>query len=141
MGRASCFSLSPTEVHLRLRCELETGTGPLLVNPVLETLRGVRLGEVDLLDPRAGLVIDYDGAEHRGVLRHSHDVLKDERLRNHWIEVLRVTSMQARSDALPSRVQAALVRAHFVPEEERTWRIRPREPRPPLRQPWADPAT
>lgn len=137
-SRAGPFSRSPTEVRLRLRCENETCTGPLLVNPVLETADGDRLGEVDLLDPVAGLVIDYDGAEHRGVLRHSQDVLKDERLRDHAIEVLRVTSLQARSPALPERVQATRQRARFVPEEERTWRIRPSGPRRPLRHPWND---
>ncbi len=45
-----------------------------LVNCAILDRDGRLLGIADLLDEAAGLVVEYDGADHRGAIRHSKDV-------------------------------------------------------------------
>ena len=68
---------SPPETRLRLLCR-EAGLPPTLVNVPVFTLGGRLLGYPDLLDVEAGLVLEYDGADHRKVARQRSDNLRDE---------------------------------------------------------------
>lgn len=77
---ASEHSRSPNESRLRLVTEFDAGLPRLLVNSTVYDLDGRRLGEVDLLDIEAGLVVEYDGADHRTPRQHARDVAKEAAL-------------------------------------------------------------
>lgn len=111
---ASEAARSPNETRLRLVAELDAGLPRLWVNPVVHDRSGIRLGEVDLLDVEAGLVIEYDGADHRDAGQHSHDVTKEAGLRGVGLEVTRVTGADLRRPTrLVDRLLAARARARF----------------------------
>ena len=74
----------------------------------MRDLAGRLLGIADLLDLEAGLVVEYDGAEHRGEGRSARDAVKDEDLRDVGLEVTRVTGRDLRD---PDLVVDRLVRA------------------------------
>lgn len=125
---ASEHSRSPNETRTRLIAILDAGLpGDLLVNCAVIDHRGRLLGIADLLDTEAGLVIEFDGADHRGVARHSRDVIKEDDLRGCELEVVRVTGPQLLdTPVLVRRLRTARERARFVPEPARKWVARPR---------------
>jgi hypothetical protein len=126
LERASEHSRSPNEVRTRLLAEEDAGFPRLLVNVVVLDDDG-RIGEVDLLDDEAGVVIEFDGADHRDGPQHSYDILKEDRLRRAGLEVARVTGAQLRGvPALVGRLQQTRRRALRV-SAERRWRIAPRD--------------
>lgn len=119
---------SPAEVQVRLIAEIDAGLPSLVVNRVVESSTGKRLGEVDLLDERAGLVIEFDGADHRTRERHTLDVGKQEALLAHGLEVCRVTGTNLRSPrAVATRLRAARERALSLARPKR-WRLQPTGP-------------
>jgi hypothetical protein len=126
---ASPHSRSPHETRLRLVAELDAGLPPLWVNAVVLDRTGRRLGEVDLLDIEAGMVIEYDGADHRTAGQHTHHVGKEAALRRVGLEVSRVIGADLRH---PGRVAERLLevrsRARFEAEAWRAWTARPRDP-------------
>jgi hypothetical protein len=126
--RASEHSRSPNETRLRLVWELDARLPAPLVNcPVRDRDSGRLLGIADLLDETAGLVIEFDGADHRGAHRHTKDVDREELLRRHQLEVCRVTGLALRDQArVAVRLRAAHARAGFQRPEERTWYAVPR---------------
>lgn len=120
-------SRSPNEVRLRLVAELEAGFPRLLVNCPIHDPHGRLLGVADLFDIVAGLVIEFDGADHRSVARHSRDILKDEDLRACRLEVIRVTGTQLGDTAtLVPRLRAARARSAFEQPADRLWIVRPK---------------
>ena len=125
---ASEHSRSPNETRLRLIWVLDCRLAQPQANcPVLDR-EGRLLGTADLLDEVAGLVVEYDGAEHRGAIRHSKDVAKEERLRRVGLEVARVTGPDLRDRALVvRRLHEARGRARFQAPADRTWIARPRQ--------------
>lgn len=126
---ASEHSRSPNEVRTRLVCEVDAGLPRLLVNCAIHDLQGVLLGVADLLDLRAGLVIEFDGEDHRGRTRHTRDVAKDEALRGVGLEVTRITGTDLRDRGLVvRRVTAARSRAvgRAAASGQRRWTPRPR---------------
>lgn len=74
----------------------------------------------------AGLVGEYDGADHRGAHRHSKDVGREDLLRRHGLEVFRVTGPDLR---VPGRVRDRMLearsRAKWLAEAERAWTTTP----------------
>lgn len=69
---ASEHSLSPNETRLRLIWVLDAGLSrDVLVNCPVHDRTGALLGIADLLDPAAGLAVEFDGAEHRGAGRRA----------------------------------------------------------------------
>ena len=85
-------------------------------------LHGRLLGIADLLDPVAGLVGEYDGADHRGAVRHSQDVDREARFRDVGLELFRVTGPDLRHPGrVVGRMQRARDRAAFLPEGKRAW--------------------
>ncbi len=115
-------SRSPNETRLRLVWELDARLPRPEVNcPVLDR-HGTLLGIADLLDVEAGLAVEFDGAEHRLVGRHSRDVAKDEAFRGHGLEVTRVTGQDLRDRQLVvRRLLAARKRARFESTDQRAW--------------------
>lgn len=119
-------SRSPMEVDVRLIWELDAGLPRPLVNAEVFSRAGKLLGIADLLDPVAGLVIEFDGADHAGARRRSKDAGRESRLRGHLLEVERVTGYDIHHvPALVSRLHAARRRARWLPEHERPWTVTP----------------
>lgn len=116
---------SPSESQLRLVAH-DVGLTCLLVNVPVFSLGGRFLGYPDLLDPDAGLALEYDGAAHRSVSGQRRDNLRDEQLRAHGIEVLHVTALDVvRPVALGGRMLDVRARCAFLAPHERAWTLRP----------------
>jgi hypothetical protein len=128
---ASEDSRSPNETRLRLIWELDAGLPRPLVNQEVFDHRGRLLGIPDLLDPVAGVVGEYDGADHRSALRHSADVDRESRFRAVGLEVFRVTGPDIpRRDLVVDRIRASRARARWLPAGKRAWTIEPPPDRP-----------
>ena len=126
LSRASEHAFSPNETRLRTAAEEDAGYPRLLVNPIIWSLDGQRLGMVDLFDAEAGQALEFDGEDHRNVSRHTADVAKEDRLRRVLIEVTRVTGSQLRDrPALVERLVAARALARHLPPAQRGWRVQP----------------
>jgi hypothetical protein len=119
---ATEHSRSPNESRLRLVWLLDAGLPAPLVNCPVHDRRGRLLGIADLLDAEAGLVVEFDGAEHRRARRQTADVQKEDRLRRVGLEVTRVTGLEL-SDrtSVAGRLRGARRRAAFLPPAERRW--------------------
>ena len=115
-------SWSPNETRLRIIWEVDAGLPrPELNCPVIDR-DGTLLGIADLLDAVAGLVVEFDGADHRDRARHTRDVAKDEAFRSRGLEVTRVTGTDLRHrEIVVSRLLAARGRALFQRPGERRW--------------------
>jgi hypothetical protein len=72
---------------------LQAGLPRPEVNVPVHDIEGHLLGIPDLLDGEAGVVVEYDGADHRRLARHTTDNLREELLENHGLIVVRVTSI------------------------------------------------
>lgn len=89
---------SPPESRLRMLCR-DAGLPPLLVNTPVHDLRGDFIGIPDLLEPLAGLVIEYDGEYHRELAQHAADNAREEQFEAHGLSVVRVTSLDFKDPA------------------------------------------
>lgn len=119
-------ALSPQEVRMRLRWELDAGLPPPHVNCPVHDRAGRLLGIADLLDEEAGLAAEFDGAEHRDGVRHTKDLAKDDAFRRAGIELVRFTGADLRNEVLfVDRLLAARSRARFEPADQRRWVARP----------------
>jgi hypothetical protein len=117
---------SPPETRLRLLCR-EAGLPPLLVNVPVFDLHNNFLGIVDLLEPFAGLGLEYDGAHHRELEQHTADNQREEGLEANGLAIVRVTSLDL-SDKRPliARIQDAHRRRLFRDRSAETWTCQPR---------------
>ena len=117
-------SRSPQETRLRLLWTLDARLPPPLVNQPVFTLQGDFVCMADLFDPDAGLVVEYDGAEHRRTRRHARDVARTERIRDVGLETTAVTGLDIDNRRLVvHRLLAARARAAFLPEDRRRWTL------------------
>ncbi len=132
---ADAGSRSPQESRLRLVWVLDAARPRPLANHPVFDLDGRLLGYPDLLDPVAGVVGEYDGEDHRSAEQHSADVDREGRLRDHDLEVFRVTGRDLpRPHRVTDRIHSAYRRARRLPAARRTWTLTP----PPG---WVDPAS
>lgn len=123
---ASEHSRSPSETRLRLTWVLDAGLPEPWANCEILDLSGRLLGVADLLDPVAGLVAEFDGADHRGRRRHTRDVDRDEAFRRVGLEVVRITGTHLPQRPLVvDRLLAGRQRALCEPPGERRWVARP----------------
>lgn len=119
-------SWSPNETRTRFVWEVEAGLPRPLVNRPLFDRRGRLLGYPDLLDEEAGLVCEFDGADHRRAHRHSADVDREAVFRAHLLEVTRVTGPDlAVAGRVRERLLTARSRARWLPPSERPWTTTP----------------
>lgn len=126
LDEASEHALSPNEVRCRIRCRIALPGVRWLVNCPVHDLTGRLLGIADLIDLEAGLVVEFDGADHRGAVRHTRDVVKEDAFRRVGIEMVRVTGSEVDNQALVGdRVLAGRARAMFELEAHRRWIARP----------------
>lgn len=123
---ADDLSRSPQESRLRLVWQLDADRGRPLVNRPLFDLDGRLLGYPDLLDPEAGVVGEYDGADHRSARQHSDDVDRESGFRDHLLEVVRFTGPDMTvPNRVTNRIHAAYARARWLPPARRTWTLTP----------------
>lgn len=128
LPRARGGARSPLEVRVRTVAEEDAGYGRLEVNRVVLASEGHRLGEVDLLDPTSGTVIEVDGADHREAGQQSWDITKEESLRRVGLEVARVTGGQVRDElTLAGRLGAVRARSGFADPSSRAWKLAPKD--------------
>ncbi len=126
LNLASEHSWSPNETRMRMVWLLEAGLPRPLLNQPLYDRNGRLICYPDLLDVEAGLVGEYDGADHRAAHRHSDDVRREDLLRRHGLEVFRVTGPDLRVNGrVRDRMLAARARARWLPEAQRTWTTAP----------------
>jgi hypothetical protein len=119
-------SWSPNETRMRMPWLHEACLPEPLLNAAVFDRRGRFLGRPDLLDVESGLVGEFDGADHRGALRHSRDVGREERLRRHGLEICRVTGPDLLVPGLVrSRILSARSRAKWLDEPDRLWTTTP----------------
>lgn len=126
LDEGSEHSLSPNEVRCRLRCRFALPGVRWLVNVPVHDLSGRLIGIADLIDLESGLVVEFDGADHREAARHTRDVVKEDALRRVGLEVVRVTGREVDDAAVVGdRVRAGRERAKFEAAAERRWVARP----------------
>jgi hypothetical protein len=117
---------SPNETRTRLIWVLDAGLPRPLVNQPVFTRVGVLIGVPDLLDPVAGMVCEFDGADHRGARRHSRDVAREEEFRRAGLEYCKVTGPDLADRArVAARMLSTRSRARFLPDVDRAWTVRP----------------
>jgi hypothetical protein len=117
---------SPREVGTRLNWELDAGLPRPLTNVPVFDLSGNHIGTPDLLDPVAGVAVEYNGALHLEGARRARDVRREEAFRQVGLECLTVLAGDSLSrPLLAGRMIAARERALWIPEDQRPWTIRP----------------
>lgn len=83
------------------------------------------LGVADLFDEEAGVVGEYDGADHRSGGRHTRDVAREDRFRRAGLEYFKVTGGDAHDhEAMAERMLETRSRARFARPSERAWTLR-----------------
>jgi hypothetical protein len=119
-------SRSPHETRMGLIWQLDAGLPRPLVNREVFSLDGRLLGIADLLDVEAGVVGEYDGGDHSGARRRSRDATREGGLRDHGLELFRVTGFDLLDRAaVVRRMHAARRRAHWLPPHRRRWTTLP----------------
>jgi hypothetical protein len=117
-------SRSPSETRTRLVWQLDAGLPKPLVNQPVWDLTGRLLGYADLFDPVAGVVGEYDGADHRAAKRHSKDVAREERFRRRGLEYFKVTGPDTPA-VVVDRMLSTRSRARWLAPGDRAWTIEP----------------
>ena len=110
LGVADPRSRSPAETRLRMLWMLAAALPRPEVNARVLDSAGRLLGVADLLDYDAGVVVEYDGADHRGLERHTSDNAREEAFEAHGLIVVRVTSLDLYR--WPRRTEQRLRAAH-----------------------------
>ncbi|MGI8457269.1 MAG: type IV toxin-antitoxin system AbiEi family antitoxin [Propionibacteriaceae bacterium] len=113
------------ESRLRVVHQVEAGLPRPLVNPRITDLRGRLLGYPDLLDHEAGLVVEFDGLDHRERSRHSADNVREEAFEDVNLVVVRVDSLAYRTDrrGVVSRLQSGHRRGTKRDRARDGWRL------------------
>lgn len=126
LGLASEESRSPQETRYRLVWVLDAGLPPPLVNQRVWDRDGNLLGIADLLDEEAGLVGEFDGADHRTMSRHTHDLSRQQGFERHGLQVCRVTGLDLVDRArVVDRIHFHRSRALGAPPDQRAWTVTP----------------
>lgn len=119
-------SRSPMESRLRMVWMLAARLPRPRVNPSLFTLDGEPMGDPDLLEPTAGLVAEYDGADHRDLVNHTADNAREERFEGHGLIAVRVTSLDlARPEGVVQRLCAGHARGLRRDRRQDRWTLTP----------------
>jgi len=123
---SSDLSRSPQESTLRLTWVVTAGLGAPLCNQPVFGLDGALLGYPDIFDPFAGVVGEYDGADHLRDDRRRSDTTREERFRDHGLEYFRVVRGEFADFArLASRMHRVRRRARFDNPDVRRWTLVP----------------
>lgn len=130
-ARAAASLLSPhvksaPESRLRYVWVVLAGLPVPEVNRGLTDGDGVFAGEPDLLDLDAGLVGEYDGADHRTLARHTADNAREEGLEHLNLTVVHATSVDlwSRRPQLVARLLDGHARGHARDRTRDSWGVR-----------------
>jgi hypothetical protein len=117
---------SNPESRLRYVWLVEAGLPPPLVNPAVVDDWGRLLGMPDLLDDAAGFVVEYDGAHHRDLRRHTADNAREERLERAGLIVVRATAIDLwpRRSELVQRLRDGHARGLARDRDKDRWGLR-----------------
>jgi len=130
---ANEHSRSPNETRMRLIWILDASLPVPQVNRPVFDHTGRLLGVADLLDVQAGVVGEFDGADHRKARQHSSDLAREDRFRRHGLEFFRISGPDLGNlDRVVARMLATHRRALWEPTTTRRWTTVP----PPW---WEDP--
>lgn len=125
LGLADGGAESPRETHLRLLWQA-AGFGRPLCNPVVTDARGGFVARVDLLDPDAGVVGEYDGAVHADAARRADDARRQEALEDLGLVVVRAADRDVGTAAGREAWRARLSRAYArARTRSGSWRLAP----------------
>lgn len=117
---------SPMEVSTRLIWVVDARLPRPLCNRPVFDLRGRHIGTPDLLDPGAGVVVEYDGSLHLAGERRVVDVRREEAFRRVGLEYLTVLGDHLRDRArTAARMTEVRRRALAARLTERQWTIEP----------------
>jgi hypothetical protein len=115
---------SRPEVGMALIWILDAGLGRPLCNAPIFDLSGRLIAIVDLLDPLAGCVGEYQGAEHKESARHRKDVAREQRMRDVGLECFEVVGGDlADVDLVVKRMHAARSRSLFRAPADCLWTL------------------
>jgi hypothetical protein len=92
LALADEHSRSGPETDMRLTWVLDAGLERPLCNRPVFSIDGMLLGVPDLLDARAGVVGEYDGADHRAQDRRHRDLGREQLMRDHGLEYFTLVS-------------------------------------------------
>ena len=110
-------SWSPMETRLRLIWVLDAGWDRPLCNRGVLDASGRLIGHPDLMDPRRGIIGEFNGADHRGRERYRRDVDREDKFRRVGLECFTVVGDDIRNLPLVvGRMQAARGRAGQQPQ-------------------------
>lgn len=125
---------SPQEVRMVLCWIWDARLPRPLCNVPIFDLSGRLIAIVDLLDPVAGCVGEYQGEHHKSGQRHRADVARHEALRAVGLETFEVVGGDlADDDLVVKRMHAARNRSSHLRADERSWTLE----KPDWWEPWA----
>jgi hypothetical protein len=126
LGFASDDSRSPQETRLRLVWVIDACLDPPLCNVPVFDLNGALLGIPDLLDPQAGVVGEYNGADHKERDRRRSDNAREERFRHAGLEYFDIVEGDLGDRmSVVRRMHQTRARARFESPEQRRWTLTP----------------
>lgn len=115
---------SRPEVGMALVWMLDAELGRPLCNVPVFDRAGSLIAIVDLLDPEAGCVGEYQGAEHKDGDRHRSDVAREQALRDVGLECFEVVGGDLGDrDLVAKRMRAARARSLFRAPADRRWTL------------------
>jgi hypothetical protein len=124
LATADCRS--PQESRMRLIWMLDAALPEPRCNRPVFDLQGHLLGYPDLFDPVAGVVGEYDGADHTERDRRRSDAAREEVFRDHDLEYFELVRGDLASTAtVVKRMLGARRRAKFLPSGRRQWTLDP----------------
>ncbi len=110
-------SWSPMETRLRLIWVVDAGWDHPLCNRGVLDASGRLIGHPDLMDPRRGIIGEFNGADHRGRERYRRDVGREDKFRRVGLECFTVVGDDIRDVPLVvERMEAAKARARQQPQ-------------------------
>jgi len=129
LARDECRS--PQEFRMLMCWLLDAELPEPLCNREVYDLDGRLIGIPDLFDPEAGLVGEYQGADHKDGQQHRDDVEREERFRDHGLEFFEVVGGDlTRRHLVVERMLSARARAKFLAPESCAWTLEPPPWRP-----------
>ncbi|NYG59720.1 hypothetical protein BJ980_002643 [Nocardioides daedukensis] len=121
---------SPQETKMHLVWRLDAGLPTPMLNQNIFDLQGRFLARVDLLDPVAGVVGEYDGESHRATRSRRNDVRREGDLRRAGLEFFSVVAGElARPEHVVQRMRWAREKAlssALASKRHRAWALTPR---------------
>jgi hypothetical protein len=117
---------SPQEARMRLVWVIDAGLPEPLCNRPVFDLGGHLLGYPDLFDADAGVVGEYNGADHLERDRRRSDARREERFRDHGLEYFDLVGGDLGDiPAVVRRMHNTRARARFLPPDQRQWTLDP----------------